>query len=214
MLFETFALPETDQLTDVYRPRRTADFIGLDKLKRVAAKLAANPKNSYYIFRGPSGMGKTTFAVAMADEVGAQIHHIRSQDCNVDTLERTHRNCFSMPANGKTFHLILIDEGDLMSKASRDALLSMTDGTRPAPNTIIVITTNDVEVFEPRLASRFMEFNFSSQGTQPETALLLKRVWEKEAPGATAPNFASIVKTSNSNIRMSLIKLQAEIDSL
>ena len=172
MLFETFALPENNQITDRHRPRKTADFAGLPKLKKLAASLAANPYSSYYIFRGNSGVGKTTFAVAMANEIGAQIHHIRSQDCTVDTLERTYKNCFAYAADGKKWHLILIDEADLMSKASRDSLLSMTDGTRPAPNTIIVLTTNEDEKFEARLASRFMTFNFSTQGLAPEAAEL------------------------------------------
>jgi DNA polymerase III delta prime subunit len=130
----------------------------------------------------------------------------------VDTLERTYKNCFAYAADGKKWHLILIDEADLMSKASRDSLLSMTDGTRPAPNTIIVLTTNDEEKFEPRLASRFMTFNFSTQGLAPEATQLLKRVWDLEAPaGARAPNFATIVKNSNTNIRAALMELQAEI---
>lgn len=212
MLFETFALPESDQLTDRYRPRHTSEFVGLAKPKRLAASLAAKPFNSYYIFRGPSGVGKTTFAVAMANEIGAQIHHIRSQDCTVETLERTYRDCHSMPATGKRFHLILIDEGDLMSKASRDALLSMTDGTRPAPDTIIVLTTNEVEKFEDRFVSRFMTFNFSSQGIAKDAAALLELIWQAEAPAdAPAPNFARIVKESNNNIRLALMELQSEL---
>jgi hypothetical protein len=148
----------------------------------------------------------------MANELGAQIHHIRSQDCNVDTLEQTYKDCFYAPAEGKTFHMILIDEADLMSKASRDSLLSMTDGTRPAPNTIIVLTTNDSEVFEGRFASRFMTVNFSSQGLAPEAAKLLERVWKSEAPAnAPAPNFATIVKNSNTNVRAALMALEFEL---
>jgi hypothetical protein len=148
----------------------------------------------------------------MASEIGAQIHHIRSGNCTVDALETAHRNCFYEPATGKCFHLILIDEADLMSKASRDSLLSMTDGTRPAPNTIIVLTTNEVEKFEDRFVSRFMTFNFSSQGVAKDATALLERVWKSEASEtATAPNFARIVKESNNNIRLALMELQSEL---
>lgn len=212
MLFETFTLPESDQLTDRHRPRATADFVGLPKLKRLAASLAVKPYNSYYIFRGNSGVGKTTFAVAMANEIGAQVHHIRSGNCTVEALETAHRNCFYEPAPGKRFHVILIDEADLMSKASRDSLLSMTDGTRPAPNTIIILTTNDEEKFEPRFISRFMTFNFSTQGMQKDAADFIAQVWKSEAPAtATAPNFARIIKDSNTNIRLALMELQSEL---
>lgn len=215
MLFETFALSESDALTDKYRPGTTSEYAGLEDAKKIAASLAAKPRNKYLLFRGKSGVGKTTFAVAMANEIGAQIHHIRSQDCNVETLERTYKNCFSFPAEGKNFHLILIDEADLMSKASRDSLLSMTDGTRPAPNTIIVLTTNDDEKFEGRFSSRFMTVNFSSQGLAPEAAKLLERIWLREAPAtAPAPNFARIVKDSSTNVRAALMALEFELEIL
>ncbi len=88
----------------------------------------------------------------------------------------------------------------------------MTDGTRPAPNTIIVLTTNESEKFESRFASRFMEFNFSTQGMQKEAAEFLAMVWECEASSeAERPNFAGIIKAANTNIRAALMTLQAEI---
>lgn len=207
--------PSTDAsqlLTDIYRPRRVADFIGLDNVKRLASKLIAKPFSSYYIFRGPSGMGKTTFSLALANEMGAELHHIASQDCTVDVIERVHCACFYMPSQGKRCHMILIDEADLMTKASRDCLLSMMDGTRPAPNTIIVMTCNETEKFEDRFQSRCMTFNFSSQGVSKDIAEFLKLVWDKEAPtDADAPNFARMVQDAKNNVRLALMELQKKI---
>jgi replication factor C small subunit len=203
---------DSNLLTDTYRPKSTADFIGLDKPKKLAKLLAAKPFSSYYIFRGPSGIGKTTFALAMAGEIGAEVHHIPSNDCTVDVIERMHRACFYMPSQGKRCHMILIDEADLMTKASRDCLLSMMDGTRPAPNTIIVMTSNDAEKFEDRFISRCQSYQFSSQGIAPGAAELLARVWANEAPtDAKIPNFAGIVKGAKNNIRLALMELQQEI---
>jgi replication-associated recombination protein RarA len=199
-------------LTDIYKPKTTAEFVGLEKPKRLAIALAKKPFSSYYIFRGPSGIGKTTFAFAMAEEIGADVHHIPSKYCTEAELERHYSACFYMPSQGKRCHMIIIDEADLMTKASRDCLLSMMDGTRPAPNTIIVMTSNDVEKFEDRFISRCQSYNFSSQATQKDSAALLARVWKAEAPeGADAPNFARIVKDANSNIRMALNALQQEL---
>jgi len=208
-------IPDTKDsllLTDIYKPKRTADFVGLEKPKKLALALAKKPFSSYYIFRGPSGIGKTTFAFAMAEEIGAEVHHIPSKFCTEAELERTHSECFYMPSQGKRFHMIIIDEADLMTKASRDCLLSMMDGTRPAPDTIIVMTSNDVEKFEDRFISRCQSYNFSSQATQKDSAALLARVWAAEAPkDAIAPNFARIVKDASSNIRMALNALQQEL---
>jgi replication-associated recombination protein RarA len=199
-------------LTDIYRPRRVSDFIGLDSVKRLASKLIAKPFSSYYIFRGPSGMGKTTFSLALANEMGAELHHIPSQDCTVDVIERVHRACFYMPSQGKRCHMILIDEADLMTKASRDCLLSMMDGTRPAPLTIIVMTCNEVEKFEDRFQSRCMTFNFSSQGVSKPIAELLANIWTIEAPAdAELPDFARITQDSKNNVRLALMKLQQKI---
>jgi replication-associated recombination protein RarA len=212
MFTESLNTSESLLLTDIYKPQSTADFVGLEKPKRLAAALAKKPFSSYYIFRGPSGIGKTTFAFAMAEEIGADVHHIPSKYCTEAELERHYSACFYMPSAGKRCHMIIIDEADLMTKASRDCLLSMMDGTRPAPDTIIVMTSNDVEKFEDRFISRCQSYNFSSQATQKDAAALLARVWECEAPaGVEAPNFARIVKDCKSNIRMALNELQQEL---
>lgn len=193
-------------------PKLRRNLSGWTNPKNSLIALTRNPFSSYYIFRGPSGIGKTTFAFAMAEEIGADVHHIPSKYCTEAELERNYSACFYMPSQGKRCHMIIIDEADLMTKASRDCLLSMMDGTRPAPNTIIVMTSNDVEKFEDRFISRCQSYNFSSQATQKDSAALLARVWAIEAPeGVEAPNFARIVKDASSNIRMALNALQQEL---
>jgi replication-associated recombination protein RarA len=199
-------------LTDKYRPTNVSGFIGLDKAKRVCANLVSNPFESYFIFVGASGMGKTTLALALADELEAELHHIPSQSCTVDAIERVHARCQYMPMLGKKMHLILVDEADQMSNAAQLALLSMMDGTRAAPNTIIVYTCNETERLQDRFLSRTIRIDFSTYGTASDTTALLKQVWENEAPkDATAPNFARLVKEANNNVRAALMSLQKEL---
>src|SRR6266446_128813 len=78
-------------LAEKYRPRRIADFIGLDKPKRILAGFAASPKNAALIFVGESGLGKTTMALAMAEEMEAEVHLIPSQKCTVENVEEIGR---------------------------------------------------------------------------------------------------------------------------
>jgi replication-associated recombination protein RarA len=123
-------------LTEKYRPQSLADFVGLEKPKRVCAKLAANPFPSAWLFKGSSGTGKTTMALALAAAIPAELHHIPSQDCNLETIQRVRRICQYVPQQGCKMHLVLIDEADQMSMAAQVAMLSILDATNFPPNTI------------------------------------------------------------------------------
>lgn len=198
-----------DILTEQYRPRKVADFIGLVKPKEKMLALIARPRSSAWLFIGPSGMGKTTLALAVAEELQAELHHVPSQKCTVDAIETIRRRCQYLPMIGKRFHLVLIDEADSMSGAAQDALLSLLDSTARPVNTIFIFTCNEAATLKTRFVSRCFRLEFSSYGVAKEATELLERVWKTEASAdATAPNFARIVKESNNNIRESLMELE------
>ena len=84
-------------LTERYRPHSINDFVGLAKPKAFCAKLAAKPYASAWRFVGPSGTGKTTMAMALAEMMPAEVHHIPSQQCNLENLERVSAICNRVP---------------------------------------------------------------------------------------------------------------------
>ena len=55
MTTPTFAFPV--RLSEKYRPRKVAEFVGLSKAKRVLAKFAARPYACSFLFFGPPGVG-------------------------------------------------------------------------------------------------------------------------------------------------------------
>jgi DNA polymerase III subunit gamma/tau len=204
----TFAFPRP--LAEKYRPRTIGDFAGLEKPKRILSKFAANPYQSAWLFVGPPGVGKTTMALALAETLGAELHHIPSQQCNVAAVEDVIRQCWYVPVSGG-LHLVLVDEADKMSNAAQLHFLSKLDATAFPPQTIFVFTCNATDGLEPRFLSRTRQIEFSSYGLAAEVARLLESIWQREANGASAPNFARIVKDSSNNVRDALMTLETEL---
>jgi DNA polymerase III delta prime subunit len=165
------AFPQS--LTEKYRPTRISDFIGLDRAKKVLTAFSKRPASGAWLFVGPSGVGKSTMALALAAELQAELHKIPSQKCNVQTIEDTVRHCWYASLMPGGFHVVLADEADQMTSAAQLALLSKLDSTDPAPNTIWIFTANETERLERRFLSRCKVLEFSSYGLAGEIATYL-----------------------------------------
>lgn len=200
------------RLSEKYRPRRISEFVGLDRPKRIASKFVARPYDCSFIFHGAPGVGKTSLAQAMAEEMNAEFHHVGSQKLTLDELERICRICAYVPMEGKAFHFVLIDEVDSASRAAQLALLSKLDSTEAPKQTVWVFTCNSVENLEPRFISRCIQVEFSTYGLSGETAIHLERIWQAEN-GSTenAPDFLRICKTVRNNVRDALQSLESEL---
>ena len=159
-----------------------------------------------------SGLGKTTMALALADAMPAELHHIPSQDCNLDTLRKVVSDCQYFPRMGAKKHIILVDEADQMTKAAQLYLLSKLDATAMLRDVIWIFTCNTLDGLEARFRSRCQPVEFSAYGAAPKVATFLSHVWEVEAPSdVPAPNFARIAKEATGNVRAALMTLQNEL---
>jgi replication-associated recombination protein RarA len=198
-----------------YRPHSFADFVGLEKPKKILAKFAASPfPNAAFLFVGPSGTGKTSMALALCESIRGELHHIPSQACNVSTVEDVVRQCHYVPRNN-TLHVVLVDEADQMSSAAQLSFLSKLDGTAFPPQTVFVFTANDTERLQDRFLSRCMVLPFQSHGMAKDAAGLLERIWIAEAgQDAEKPNFLRMVQDGKNNVRDAVNSLQVELLAL
>jgi replication-associated recombination protein RarA len=208
-----FNFPQS--LVERYRPRSLSEFVGIERVKRVLNSFIAKPfPNAAFLFVGGSGVGKTSCGLVLCEMLRAELHHVPSQCANLATIEEVVRQCYYVPKNG-TYHLILIDEIDAISRAASLALLSKMDATGFPPSTIFVLTSNSVEGLEPRFLSRCMVLPFQSHGVAKDAATFLEQIWQKEAGDlAERPNFLRIVQDSKNNIRDAVNSLQVELLSV
>jgi replication-associated recombination protein RarA len=200
-------------LSDKYRPTKIEDFIGLEKQRKVLSAFAKRPCACAWLFLGPSGVGKSTMALALAEEIQAELHKIPSQNCNVQSIEDVCRTCAYVPMFGKQWHAILADEADAMTPAAQLKLLSKLDATDSVAQTIWLFTANDTARLEPRFLSRCRVLEFSSYGLRAPLAELLAKIWDTETGGKPSDgvNFERIAKDSNTNPRAALQALEIEL---
>ena len=196
-------------LVEKYRPKRLADFAGLSAPRAVLARFASEPYAAAWLLVGSAGTGKTTMAFALAAEIGGEVHHIPSRNCDLDTVTEICAKCHYYPWSGN-WHFIIVDEADQMSRPAQLAFLSKLDSTAPPPNTVFLFTANDTALLEMRFITRTRVLQFSLAAEVGAATAFLQRVWSAETT-ATAPDLARLLKDSDYNLRDALMKLEIEL---
>lgn len=199
-------------LSEKYCPAAVGEFAGLARPKAIFQKFAAQPYASSWLLLGPSGTGKTTMAVAFARLLGSEIHHIPSRQCDLESVDNVCRQCHYI-AIGGSWHVVLVDEADQMSRAAQHAFLSKLDGTAPPPQTIFLFTANATELLEDRFISRNRVVEFSRDDMRGPLVELLARIWKAEGgPGEPSRELLNLIaETARDNVRDALMHLELEL---
>jgi len=205
----TLSIPQS--LTEAYKPQTLDGFCGLEKQRKILSNLAANPRPCALLFEGASGTGKTSCAYAFARKIGAEIHHVGSQEATIDNVKSVVSMCAYVPLSGG-FHVVIMDEIDRASAAVQLYLLSKFDGTEPVPATIFVLTCNETESLQDRFLSRTIRLpKFNAYGASESIRQLLARIWRERANGASEPDYSRV---PTSNVREALSWLEVELLSV
>ena len=103
-----------------YRPQKIDDCVLPESLKTTFKQFITQGEIPSFLFTGTAGVGKTTVAKALCNEIGAEYIMINGSDegRTIDTLRFTIKNFASTVSLTDAKKVIIIDEADYMNPTS------------------------------------------------------------------------------------------------
>ena len=161
-----------------YRPQKIDDCVLPESLKKTFKEYIAQGELPSFLFSGTAGVGKTTVAKALCNEIGAEYIMINGSDegRSIDVLRTTIKSFASTVSLTDARKVVIIDEADYMNAQSvQPALRSMIEEF--SANCRFIFTCNfKNRIIEP-LHSRcaVVEFKIDASDKQAIAAQFFKR---------------------------------------
>lgn len=142
-----------------YRPNTIEEIILPKNIKSILEGIVAKGEMLNLLFAGGSGMGKTTAAKALFNQMGYDYYSVNgSKEGTIDKIRNELTNyASSVSLDGKR-KVIFIDEADGITHASQLALRSFIE--EYSSNCAFVFTCNYPNRIMPEIRGRFSEIDF------------------------------------------------------
>ena len=166
-------------LCEKYRPKTVSDCVLPERLKKVFQEYVDKKSIPNLLLTGTAGVGKTTAALAMCNEIGLDYLFINSSDeRGIDTLRMKIRSFASTVSLGDTRKVIILDEADYITPEAQAALRGAIE--EYSSNCTFILTVN----FKGRLIEAIhsrcsvIDFTLKSDEKPKMAAQFFKRLAE------------------------------------
>ena len=163
--------------TEKYRPRTVEDCILPERLKTVFQQYVNQKEMPNLLLAGGAGVGKTTIAKAMCNEIGCDYMVINGSDENgVDTIRVKIKNYASSISLSGGRKVVILDEADYLTPNAQAILRNAIEEF--AANCSFIFTCNYKNKIIDPLHSRcaVIEFNLKNGEKQKMAGAFFKRI--------------------------------------
>ena len=203
--------------TEIYRPKTVAECILPKRIKDNFQAMVDDGEIPNMLLTGGPGVGKTTIAHALCNEIGADVDFINaSKNGNIDTLRNRITDFASTVSLTGNLKVVILDEADyLNAQSTQPAMRSFLE--THTKNTRFILTANHPNRIIQPLHSRLetIDFTLLKSERKPLAIEMMKRVcqildereieYSKKALGeliaANLPDMRSILSACQSTSR-------------
>lgn len=181
-------------LLERYRPWTLGEVRGQPQALRILQSylldIESTPYSQSFLFHGPTGVGKTCTALALAYDLGCSkddaeiggIIEIPSGQQDGTAVKDVLNRLRLRPMFGSGWKVCLVNEADFMTKSAEAIWLDGLDSQNLPVNTVFVFSTNDTRGISDRFKGRCEPVEFHGAGQDLHDALnaFVSEIWERE----------------------------------